>query len=575
MVDQSINVSLGAHQTQIINLKKSVKGVGFVSLTQTGGDNSALLAAVHVSEPAKGFSIAVPFSDPLKAKTNQIHGAGLRLGKLHGETLTPVIAVRNVGEAETEVSATIPLGRAGNVDKIRLPRLSLEPGETKLFDTSDVRWRKIDADITAGLEIEYTGTPGSVVVSAMSVEPNGDKVFPLLMRDPQSNPSSKGDYAWFAEDEYATTVYIKNVSEKEQTFRFEITYKQGIWGSNLRKLAPHETYAFNIKQIRDAQVKGSEGNTIPLDAESGTVFWAIFDSAEKALIGRAETVDSSGGRASTYECGCPCSVNNQSTGYYDSRAVPVTEDHHEPGGTRLYKAQQQNEDCFGGGASWFDVTTSVEWTSSNPNIATINGGGGVATVTAQNQQGFTGITARWLAYRHQWNPNNEACDSYSQYVYGVESFQTDPPIPHNVRVVLDAGGFPPACLFTGVYRREVTVQIVNQFNRNVTNGAVAEAFANLDPNENTCGNGNPNPTPCGVIDITGIGQFTDIMTVSDNSCGSGISQGSGCGFTLTSTWRMCGTQSMNIWTYNGETRSNIVRVNGNGGSISSGTELFP
>jgi hypothetical protein len=129
-VDQSIDASLGAHQTQIIDLKETAKGVGYVSLTQTGGDNSALMASVHVSEPARGFSIAVPFSDPLKAKTNQIHGAGLRLGKLYGETLTPVIAVRNVGEAETRVSATIPLGRAGKVEKIRLPRLSLEPGET-------------------------------------------------------------------------------------------------------------------------------------------------------------------------------------------------------------------------------------------------------------------------------------------------------------------------------------------------------------------------------------------------------------------------------------------------------------
>jgi hypothetical protein len=483
-----------------------------------------------------------------------------------------MIAVRNIGEVETEVSATIPLGRNGKVNNIKLPRLSLAPGEMKLFDTSDVRWRKIDSDGIAGLEIEYTGTPGSVVVSTMSVAPSGDKVFPLLMRDPQTNPSSSGDYAWYAENEYATTVYIKNVSEKEQTFRFDIVYKQGIWGSNLRKLAPHETYAFNIKQIRDAQLKGSEGNTIPLDAERGHVYWTIFGSAEKALIGRAEMVDYSGGIASTYECGCPCSVINQNTGYFDSRAVPLTEDHHEPGGTRLYKAQQQDKNCFGGGASWFDVTTSIEWSTSDPNIATVDG---VGTVTAQNQQGFTSITARWLANTYQYNPNTEFCDSFSQYVYGVEAFQTDPPIPHHVRVVLDAGGFPPACLFTGVYRREVTVQIVNQFNRNVTNGAVAEAFANLDPNENTCGNGNPNPTPCGVIDVTGIGQFTDIMTVSGNSCGSGISQGSGCGFTLTSTWRMCGTQSMNIWTYNGETRSNIVRVNGNGGSISSGTELFP
>lgn len=75
--DQSINVNLGAHQTQIIHLKESAKRVGFVSLTQTGGGNSVLLSTVHVTEPARGFSIAVPLSDPLKIKTNQIHGAGL------------------------------------------------------------------------------------------------------------------------------------------------------------------------------------------------------------------------------------------------------------------------------------------------------------------------------------------------------------------------------------------------------------------------------------------------------------------------------------------------------------------
>jgi hypothetical protein len=52
--DQSINVNLNAHQTQIIDLKESEKRVGFVSLTQTGGGNSALLAMVHISEPARG-----------------------------------------------------------------------------------------------------------------------------------------------------------------------------------------------------------------------------------------------------------------------------------------------------------------------------------------------------------------------------------------------------------------------------------------------------------------------------------------------------------------------------------------
>lgn len=422
--DQSIDVSLGAHQTQIIALKESAKRVGAVSLTQTGGGNSALLAMVHVSEPVRGFSIAVPFSDPLKAKSNQIQGAGLRLGKLSGGSLTPVIAVRNVGEAETSVSATIPITHNGKVDKIVLPPLSLAPGETKLFDASDLRRRKIASGVMAGLEIEYTGTPGSVVVSAMSVAPSGNEVFPLLMRDPQSISSSTGGYAWFAEDKYATTVYIKNVTGKEQQFRLDIVYEQGMWGSNIRKLAPHETYAFDIKQIRDAQVKGSEGNTIPLDVESGHVFWTIFGSIEKALIGRAETVDPIGGMASTYECqACTCSAatSSFSTGYYNGKVEPI-ENQAEPGETRNFIAMQQDVNCFGGGGSWFQVSAS--W-STDPSIATVNSFG---TVTAQNP-GNTNVVASWTASTHQWNPNNEYCDTFNIPVSHMASFTTQCRVP--------------------------------------------------------------------------------------------------------------------------------------------------
>ncbi len=565
--DQSIKVNLRAHQLQLIDITESANGVGAVSLTQTGGGNSALLATVHVSEPAKGFSIAIPFSDPLKAKTNQIQGAGLRLGKLNGDPLTPVIAVRNVGEAETSVAAIIPLSRKGKVDKIVLPQLLLAPGETKLFDTSDVRRWNTDAGVTAGLEIEYKGTPGSVVVSAMSVTPGGDQVFPLLMRDPQLIPSSAGGYAWFAETEYATTVYIKNVSEKEQTFRLDIVYKQGMWGSNLKKLAPHETTAFDIKQIRDAQVKGSEGNTIPIDAESGHVFWTIFGSTEKALIGRAETVTPNGGMASTYECGiCPCSAVNQNTGYLNGRVEPVAEDHHEPGGTRNYRAMQQDVNCYGGGSSWFLVTGSVNWSTDNANIATVNYGG---TVTAQNQQGYTGVVATWTAYNYSWNANNEYCDQFNRTVAEAGVFQTDPPIPHHVRVINDVIGQPndssnPAqnC----VAFREMTQQVVNQYNRNIISGSVEEAFANLTTN--TCpSSGAPSPAGCDVLGPTsqqgvGPGQFRDGMTVRVPPCGgTTITPSSGCGYTLTSTWRMCSGSTINIWTYDGETKSNGVKVN--------------
>jgi len=581
--DQSIDVNLRAHQTRIIDLKESAKGAGAVSLTQTGGGNSALLATVHVSEPNKGFSIAVPFSDPLKAKTNQIQGAGLRLGKLDGAPLTPVIAVRNVSDTETSVSATIPLGRDGRVDKIVLPRLSLAPGEMKLFDASSVRRRKVDVGVTAGLEIEHKGAPGSVVVSAMSVTPSGDKVFPLLMRDPQSILSSTGGYAWFAEDEYATTVYIKNTSEKEQTFRLDIVYRQGIWGSDIKKLAPHETYAFDIKQIRDARVKGSEGNTIPPDAESGHVYWTIFGSNEKALIGRAETVDPTGGMASTYECqtcSCSAATSGFSTGYYSGKVEPIGQDNEEPGGTRDYRAMQQDVNCYGGPGSWFPAPASIQWSTGNPNIATVNAAG---TVTAQDQPGTTSVVATWTAYNQQWNSNNEYCDQYQRTGDGIAYFQTNQPVPHHVRVISDVhadyqdSGTPAQ---NCVYVREITQQVVNRKNRNITSGSTEEAFANLSTN-NCPSSAAPTPASCaslgpGSYQGVSAGQFRDSMTVRNPPCGSTtITPSSGCGFTLTPTWRMCSGTTINVWTYNGETKSNGVKVDGRAAAWNTGKQMCP
>jgi hypothetical protein len=535
---------------------------GAVSIDHNG-PKGALLAMIHVLESDRGYSESVNFADPAQGKTTEWHGAGLRLGSVGNDALKPVIAVRNIGSIATTVTASVPYSKQnGDTGRISLPQFSLAPGERKLFDASNPQLRQRDF-ATAGLEIKYTGTPGSLIASTTSVSQSGNHVFTLPLKDPQGGMSSTGGYPWFINGSSSTVVFIKNASEKEQTFRLDLIYEQGLWGSNLRKLAPHETYAIDIRKIRDAQVKGSRDGTLPFDVKKGHVYWTIFGSTEKALIGRAQTVDLTGGIASTYECQtCACPP-----GYYGSLVEPITHDHHEPGGTRNYRAMQQDLNCYGSPGSWFLVTTPITWSTDNSNIATVNS---VGTVTAQNQQGGTTVSATWTAYNGQWNPNSEYCDQFQTSAGGWGYFQTDPPIPHHVRVVSDIGGFPPACLFTGVYVRQVTVQVVNQYNRNVTSGSVQEGFTNLTTN--TCGNGAPNPTSCGVLDV--FRRFTDTMTVSGNVCGSGISQGSGCGYTLTSTWRICGTQSMNIWTYNGETRSNIVRVNGTT-QISSGTELFP
>jgi hypothetical protein len=212
--------------------------------------------------------------------------------------------------------------------------------------------------------------------------------------------------------------------------------------------------------------------------------------------------------------------------------------------------------------------------TGDPNIAIVDGFDG--TVFAVRDPGITSVIARWTAYYYQWNPNNEACDTFNTTADGVGVFQTDQPQPHHVRVLVDQGGYDASCSTTGVYLRQILVQIVNQFNRPVTRDDlnISETLSNISAN--TCGTGTPSGSAC--APNFGGGQFIDSMTVSGNLCGSGVDRNSGCGYTLNSLWRACaggGTAAADIWRYSGQTRSNGVTINGNANGYTPGTELFP
>ncbi|MCI0558172.1 MAG: hypothetical protein MN733_06725 [Nitrososphaera sp.] len=347
--------NLGPYETKIVNLPPGLvkkAQAGAVSLSHNGAVG-ALLAMIHLQDADRGYSESVNFINP-GGKTSERHGAGLRLGSVNNDPLKPLIAIRNIGDTATTVTATVPYSKQnGDKGTIALPKISLAPGEIKLLNTSNPQLKQNDF-ATAGLEIKYTGAPGSVIASASSVSQSGNHVFALPLKDPQGGMSSTGGYPWFINGSSSTVVFIKNATEKEQTFRLDLIYEQGIWGSNLRKLAPHETYAFDIRQIRDIQIKGSEDNTMPLDVKKGHVYWTIFGSTEKALIGRAQTVDPAAAMASTYECQtCTCSAETSgfSTGYYSGKVEPIGEDYAEPGETRDYRAMQQDYNCYGGPGS--------------------------------------------------------------------------------------------------------------------------------------------------------------------------------------------------------------------------------
>jgi hypothetical protein len=192
---------------------------------------------------------------------------------------------------------------------------------------------------------------------------------------------------------------------------------------------------------------------------------------------------------------------------------------------------------------------------------------GYSTLTAQNFAGSGTVTAPGTDTQSQ-------SDGYyiaSTYLYATSST--------HVSVLYDNQGPPSACPTTGVWVRQMVLQLVNGSNTALTtNPSIVETYSGMTTN--TCGNGSPIPSPCAatanVNGFTGNSQFMDTMSVSQNFCGSGISQNSGCGYSQTSTWALCGSGlTNNIWTSPRTTLSNGVTVNSNSTTFPTGTQLYP
>ncbi len=158
-----------------------------------------------------------------------------------------------------------------------------------------------------------------------------------------------------------------------------------------------------------------------------------------------------------------------------------------------------------------------------------------------------------------WHAQDDAGAAKLCWSAGTGSV-TVTPAPNHLDVVVDNMGFPSACPTTGVYVREMQMQVADSSNNAITNSvSVQEAFSNQSTN--TCGNGQPIPSSCAPVDASG--KFIDDMSVSGNFCNSGIQQSSGCGFSLTSTWSACGGSGSNsLWISPRVTHSNGVTVDG-------------
>lgn len=154
------------------------------------------------------------------------------------------------------------------------------------------------------------------------------------------------------------------------------------------QLAPHETRAIDLRQLRDAQVADFKNNKIPTSAVDGSVSWVRVDNVPVA--GRLVVISRSGGIASNYDCQtCNCPIT-----LYVVAVAPGSCDM-IPGDTMQCASTATYVNC-NAYPYYYDETSWSSWSSNNTSVSTVNStgletiqGGGTSTITAS----FTGATS--------------------------------------------------------------------------------------------------------------------------------------------------------------------------------------
>src|SRR5437660_691398 len=389
------SVMLKARETRVIDLEDFVEESRATLVTlDHHGPLGALIATGFALNKKTGFSTNLNFVDCAMAKVNRLAAAHVRFGHADpregfpaGTNFRAPLVIANTMDKPTEARISVSFTLNSAAKRVMLRPITLGPRQVRLIELSEqmARNRVTGPVDDAGVDIDYTHMPGTVIGRLTSYDRSGDHAFDVPVKDPLGHGT--GGYPWRLDNGYTTVVHLKNTLNKEVGALVQIRYDGGTYHPDRIRIGPYETVAIDIRQLRDAQNQDIRGGVMPKDVESGQFAW--FEEEYGALIGRAEVANIRGGLASTFSCegGCPCS-----TPVFDSCSMNPPSGRAFTGETGyMFAPNVMKHDCQNVQFGPYNPTSQVTWSSDNTNAVTVDGAGNETTVAA----GSANIVARW------------------------------------------------------------------------------------------------------------------------------------------------------------------------------------
>ena len=405
---QSIKAELAPHATQVVDVTRFVI-TGALSGEPTnaapalmtllhGGNPGDLMVPGFVTNDKTGFSCNLPFVDGATMVSNHLAAAHIRMNQAAaiegfpvGTRFSAPVVLANIGGASSQAAISVEYTLASIPHRIQLPSVTLGPREIQQIDLAQaLAARGVLGPLDdAGIDIIYSGAPGTVIGRLTSLDQTRDFSFDVPVKDPLAGTNRvNGDYPWRLDSGFKTVVHIKNVLDAPVQAEVQIRYDGGTYNPALIPLQPHQTIDLDIGAMRDAQQPDIRGSVMPKDVVSGQLIWV--EMTPGSLIGRAEASNVSQGIASSFSCSGPSNCSNSlfSTALSPNSATLSVGDSTIP-----FLPLETDQNCLGDHFGPNPASAIITWSSTNTSVATVDQTGNVTAVGP----GTATISAQWQA----------------------------------------------------------------------------------------------------------------------------------------------------------------------------------